>query len=199
MVFLKEVQLGNNSYFFLFYSIQNEKFKPYIRYIGKKKPNTEYLNSLKKKFLKDVKSNPELFEKKQKKNVIIMLQEIQENEGYISEENIIRLSKEINIPATHIYGVLTFYTYFRFNPPGKYNIAVCNGTACHVKNSVSLIRYIENILDIKVNETTKDKKFSLGSVNCIGACAKAPAMMINNTVYGDLDEEKIKKILDGLE
>ncbi len=87
---------------------------------------------------------------------------------------------------------------FRFEPKGKYIISICRGTACHVHNSETLLKHLEKKLNIKTGQTTKDNKFSLESVNCIGACAKAPAMMINDEVYGNLTDEKFEKILKSL-
>jgi len=133
-----------------------------------------------------------------KEDLIPALQEMQDTFGYLSEENLTILSDELNIPLVNVYGVATFYTMFRFKPKGKYLISVCRGTACHVHNSENLLEHLQRKLNIKTGETTKDNKFSLFSVNCIGACAKAPAIMINSDVYGNLDEQKINKILQGL-
>jgi len=126
------------------------------------------------------------------------LQEIQKEFGYLSEENLILLSKKINVPLTQISGVVTFYNWFKLKPVGKYHVAICRGTACHVNNSEQLLKFLEKKLKINAGELTEDKIFSLECVNCIGACAKAPAMMINEEVYGELTEKKIDKILDDL-
>ena len=133
-----------------------------------------------------------------KEDMIPALQDIQKAFGYLSEENLEILSKKINTPLTLISGVATFYNQFKLSPIGKYHISLCRGTACHVHNSLDLLHFIEKKLKIKSGELTEDKKFSLECVNCIGACAKAPAMMINDVVYGELDEKKISEILDSL-
>lgn len=133
-----------------------------------------------------------------KDDLIPAMQEIQKNYGYLSRENLDLLSKKINIPMSHIYGVATFYTMFKFSPRGKYHISVCRGTACHVHNSEDLLKHIEKKLNIKAGEITKDNLISLECVNCIGACAKAPAIMINEEVYGNLDTDKVDEILLGL-
>ncbi|MGV8150921.1 MAG: NADH-quinone oxidoreductase subunit NuoE [Candidatus Woesearchaeota archaeon] len=131
-----------------------------------------------------------------KKDIIPALQEIQSTYGYISEENAELLSKKINAPLANISGVATFYNMFRLKPIGKNHICVCRGTACHVQGSETLLSYIEKKLKIKSGEITPDGLFSLEAVNCIGACAKAPAMMINDKVYGQLTDKKIDQILN---
>ena len=133
-----------------------------------------------------------------KEDLIPSLHEIQKEFGYLSEENLILLSKKINVPLAQISGVATFYNWFKLKPIGKYHISVCRGTACHVNNSEQLLYFLEKKLKIKAGELTDDKIFSLECVNCIGACAKAPAMMINDTVYGELTEKKIDKIIEDL-
>jgi NADH-quinone oxidoreductase E subunit len=133
-----------------------------------------------------------------KEELIPALQEIQKEYGYLSEENLILLSKKINVPLAHISGVATFYNWFKLKPVGKYHIAICRGTACHVNNSEQLLKFLEKKLKINAGELTDDKIFSLECVNCIGACAKAPAMMINDEVFGELTEKKIDNILDDL-
>lgn len=198
MVYLRKVSLHDEDYYYLFYDVKGDNFKAFKRYIGKTVPSEKELEKLKKKFIEDIKKDPESFHKKDK-NVIGLLQDIQEKKGFISHEDIVKISKNLDIPAVNLYGVLTFYSQFKLNKPGKYKISICRGTACHVKNSDVLLRSIEKILKIKPGETTKDEKFSLESVNCIGACAKAPAMMINEKVYGDLTEDKMKRIIDSLE
>ena len=95
----------------------------------------------------------------------------------------------------NILGLAFFYSQCRLTKHGKYTISICRGTACHVKNSESILEAIESLLNIKKGETTKDGKFTIETVNCIGACAKAPAMMINRVVYGELTKDKVKKIL----
>ena len=135
---------------------------------------------------------------REKGDVIPALQDIQKGFGYLSEENMILLSKKIDVPLSQISGVATFYNQFKLTPLGKYHISICRGTACHVHNSETLLEHIEKKLKIKAGELSEDKRFSLEKVNCIGACAKAPAMMINEKVYGELDEKKIDSILDSL-
>jgi NADH-quinone oxidoreductase E subunit len=133
-----------------------------------------------------------------KEELIPALQDIQKEFGYLSEENLILLSKKIDVPLAQISGVATFYNWFKLKPIGKYHVSLCRGTACHVNNSEHFLKYLEKKLRINAGELTEDKLFSLECVNCIGACAKAPAMMINEEVHGELTEAKIDKILDDL-
>jgi NADH-quinone oxidoreductase subunit E len=95
--------------------------------------------------------------------------------------------------------VATFYAQFKMMPRGRNIIRVCKGTACHIQGGSKIAERIEEILKIKVNETTPDMKFTLEEVACIGACALAPVMMINDEPYGRLTPDKIKKILDSYE
>ena len=131
-----------------------------------------------------------------RQDLIPALQDIQKNFGYLSEENLEILSKKIKTPLSIISGVTTFYNQFKLRPIGKYHISLCRGTACHVHNSAELLRYLEKRLKIKAGELTADGKFSIECVNCIGACAKAPAMLINDDVFGELTEKKIDQILE---
>lgn len=195
MVYLRKTTVDGTDYFYLYYISKENGFFKFKRYIGKKRPTENKLKELKNKFLNDIKNNPKSFFKDDK-NVIERLQDIQEKKGYISDEDLIKLAKNLDLHMTDIFGAVTFYSQFKLNKPGKYKISVCRGTACHVKKSDKLLEFISKELGIKSGETTKDEKFSLESVNCIGACAKAPAIMINNKVYGDLTKDKIKKIID---
>jgi NADH-quinone oxidoreductase E subunit len=195
MVLLREVVINNIKYYYLFHVEKKKELKKYIRYIGKELPKDEELKELKKDFLK----NLDYYERKKDKNVIEVLQKIQDKKGYIPEEEIVKISKEMNIPAVDLCGVVTFYSQFKFNQPGKYEIAVCRGTSCHVKKSGEILKFISEKLKIKEGETTSDGKFSLSIVNCLGACAKAPVMKVNDRVYGELTNEKVNSIIEGLE
>jgi NADH:ubiquinone oxidoreductase subunit E len=132
-------------------------------------------------------------------NVINKLQKIQEEKGFLPNEDMINVSKKEGIPGVYVYGVATFYSQFKFNKPGKHQISVCRGTACHVKNSLEILNYLQDILNINPGETTEDGRISLECVNCIGACAMAPAMMIDGKVYGELTKDKVKKIINELQ
>jgi NADH:ubiquinone oxidoreductase subunit E len=197
MVELREVCIGESCHYYLFGSTKGKFFKKHIKYLGKKKPESFVLNKEKQKFIEQIKKSIDK-PVEQTKNLIGLLQQIQEKEGYLSEDSIVKLCKELDVPAVELYGVATFYSQFKLKKAGKYKISLCRGTACHVKKSFELLKFLEEFLEIKVGETAKNGRFSLEAVNCIGACARAPAMMINGKVYGELNEAKIKQIISGL-
>jgi NADH-quinone oxidoreductase subunit E len=131
-------------------------------------------------------------------NLIAELQAIQEVFGYLPMDKLEELSRKKGYPGTDIFAVATFYNQFKFEKPTKYVISVCTGTACHVKRSPEIIKQIGLLLGISPGESTKDGLIKLETVNCIGACAKAPSMMVNDKVYGLLDAEKLKEIISSL-
>lgn len=130
----------------------------------------------------------------ERSELITILQDIQQNFGYLSEESILKVSKFMGMPESEIYGVATFYTQFRFTPIGKKHIMVCTGTACHVQGAKQIVEGIERHLDIKEGETTEDLEYSLETVGCIGCCALAPCAMVNDEVESKIELKNIKKI-----
>lgn len=128
--------------------------------------------------------------------LIPVLQSIQDAEGYLSEESVIKVGKQLNLPTSKIYGVATFYNQFRFNAPGKYHIQVCRGTACHVLGSATVLEEIEKNLKIKTGQTSSDGLFSIEVVACIGACGLAPVISINGEFHAKVNAGSIKQILD---
>ena len=128
--------------------------------------------------------------------LIPILQEVQEVQGYLSKEAIVRISQHLNLPASKVYGVATFYNQFKFQAPGKYHIQLCRGTACHVKGSQNLLDVLCKTLNIKPGQTTKDGVFSLEVVACIGACGLAPTMAINGEFHAAVKPEAVQGILD---
>ena len=124
-----------------------------------------------------------------------ILQEAQEIYGYLPVEVQAIISRETGISMSEIYGVVTFYAQFNLNPKGKYNIAVCLGTACYVKGAGDVIDKIKQILNIDVDEITPDGKFSLEATRCIGACGLAPVLTIAGEVYGRLTADMMPDIL----
>ena len=134
-----------------------------------------------------------------KDNLIQILNEVQEEYGYIPELAQNKISEFLKIPMAEIYGVITFYSRFSLEPKGKYNIGVCLGTACYVKGSQGVLDKIKEILGIDVGGVTPDGKFSLEATRCVGACGLAPVMTINNEVYGKMDPSKVKEILEKYE
>lgn len=141
-----------------------------------------------------------LFEKYQpiKDNLIQMLNEVQEHYGYISTKSQKALSEFLNVPMAEIYGVITFYSRFTLKPKGKYNIAVCLGTACYVKGSQKIMDRLKEKLKIEAGETTKDGKFSIEETRCVGACGLAPVFTVNGEVYGRATVQKLDQVLDEL-
>lgn len=129
-------------------------------------------------------------------SLIPILQEVQELKGFLSEETVVEIGKHLDLPASKIYGVATFYNQFRFQPVGKYHIMVCRGTACHVKGSAFVLAALEQELKIKAGETSRDGLFSIEVVACIGACGLAPVISINGEFHANVDHKKIDAILD---
>ena len=138
-------------------------------------------------FLKNIENVPS--------NLIKGLQAVQSQEGYVSDEAIEAVGKYFDIAPVEVEGVLSFYAQFKRVKPGKYKIAICDGTACHIKGSVQIQQWISDALGIKPGETDADGLFSLETVACLGCCSLAPVMGINGRVYGKLDRKNTVKIL----
>lgn len=127
--------------------------------------------------------------------LISILQDVQKKFGYLSKEAISALAEELKISENEIYGVATFYTQFKFTKPGKHQIKVCLGTACHVRGGHGIMEEVERQLTIKHGETSKDSQFSLERVACMGCCALAPVMVADDNIYGKVAPIKVKNIL----
>lgn len=130
-----------------------------------------------------------------KGTTIDVLQSIQEIYGYLPEDALEKFSISYKVPLSEIYGVATFYSQFKFEKPGEYQIRVCHGTACHINDAVKMSTLVERELQISDGETTDDGKFSLENVACLGCCSLAPVVMINDKVYGNLTEKKLRTVL----
>jgi NADH-quinone oxidoreductase subunit E len=128
-------------------------------------------------------------------NLIMILHKVQEEHGYIPRDIALELSRNLNIPLAKIYGVITFYHFFKLKKPGKFIIAVCMGTACYLKGGDDLILEIERLLGLPVNGITDDGLFSLEAVRCIGCCGLAPVMTVNGEVYGKVTKEELPGII----
>jgi NADH-quinone oxidoreductase E subunit len=129
-------------------------------------------------------------------SLIPILQKIQEEEGCLSREAVIEVGKTLDIPSSKIYGVATFYNQFRFEPQGKYHVQVCRGTACHVLGSATVLQELEKMLKIKAGQTTRDGKFSMEVVACIGACGLAPVICVNGEFHAKVTKEELQGIID---
>lgn len=117
---------------------------------------------------------------------------------YIYNDVIDLIANYIQLPATRVKEVATFYTMYNKKPVGKYHLQFCNNIACSLRNSRKLIEIVKNKLKIEIGETTSDGKFTLSTVECLGACGTAPVMQVNNDYYENLTEESVLKILDSL-
>ena len=135
---------------------------------------------------------------KEKGQLIMILNDIQEKYGYIPKQSQIVISEDLSIPMAEIYGVITFYSRFTLSPKGKYNIAVCLGTACFVKGSEQILERVKQKLGIDVGQTTEDGKFSIDATRCIGACGLAPVFTVNGEVYGKATVKMMDEVLDKL-
>lgn len=127
--------------------------------------------------------------------LISILQKAQEIYGYLPIEVQSIIAEKLNVPLSDVFGVSTFYSQFSLTPKGKYNISVCLGTACYVKDSNKILGKISSILGIAAEECTSDGKFSLTTCRCIGACGLAPVITINDEVYGRVTVDDIENIL----
>lgn len=132
---------------------------------------------------------------KEQRYTLSILQDLQKEYNYIPKEKLIELSDYLDIPLSKLYSMATFYKALSLEPKGNNIIKVCDGTACHIRSSKSLLDEIENTLGIKPGETTKDGNFSLETVNCLGSCAIAPVMVINEKYYGKMTPAKVREIL----
>ncbi|MHA1302707.1 MAG: NADH-quinone oxidoreductase subunit NuoE family protein [Candidatus Heimdallarchaeaceae archaeon] len=130
--------------------------------------------------------------------LIQILSEIQEVNGYLPPEVLRSLSKELSIPLSKIWGVITFYSFFKLEPPAEIHISVCQGTACHVAGAKRNAEYVKSRLKINFGEHTEDNRFSLESVACIGACGLSPTITVNGKTYGRKTVKTLKKLLNKL-
>ena len=127
--------------------------------------------------------------------VIPILQQVQESLGCVCKEYLEYISERAGIPLTELYGIVTFYTQLKLNPPGKKIIKVCRGTACHVRGGARVLREIEHLLGIKPGQTTGDGEYTLETVACVGACALAPTVVMGDEVHRRMSPKKVVIIL----
>ena len=124
-----------------------------------------------------------------------LLQDVMGEYGYLPEKVLKNISQELNIPLSRVYGLATFYKSFSLTPRGKHLISVCLGTACHVRGAPRIVEKLERDLRIKAGETTRDLKFTLETVNCLGACALGPLIVIDGKYHGRMNSVKMDKVL----
>ncbi len=128
-------------------------------------------------------------------SLLPILQGIVSRERYISEEAMVEVARELDISAAQVYGTATFYSFLETKATGKYVIRVCKTISCMMHGKNDIIHELENVLRIKMGETTHDGMFSLRETNCLGQCHKGPAMLVNDTPHTELTPEKVRKIL----
>jgi len=143
-----------------------------------------------------IKELAEVHGRKRESLLPIMLAVV-EREKYLSEYSMVEIAREVDIPAAEVYGTATFYSFIETKPTGQYIIRLCKTITCSMKGKNQVLFAIQDMLKIKLGETTPDKIFTLMETNCLGWCHKAPAMMINNEVYTELTPEKVRDILSG--
>jgi len=128
--------------------------------------------------------------------LVSILQDIQAEYNYLPKEALVELSQALGAPLSQVYSVATFFKAFSLEPRGRHLINVCLGTACHVRGAVRVLEAIERELDIKASRTTKDLKFTLETVNCVGCCALGPVVIIDGEYYGQMKTDKVRALLE---
>ena len=128
-------------------------------------------------------------------SLIMVLQDVQEAYRHLPPELLVEVAKALQVPKAKVFGVATFYKAFSMEPRGEVIIRVCRGTACHVRGGLLILDEFKRLLGIEEGETTSDGKYTLEAVNCVGACAMAPVVVVNETYYGSMTVNKINRIL----
>jgi len=128
--------------------------------------------------------------------IIPVLQEIQDEYGYVPPEAIYHIAQSMNIAASEIYGIVTFYSQFRLKPVGKNMVKVCHGTACHLNGAERVARALAQAISAEEGETSPDGMFTVERVACLGCCSLAPCVSINDEVHGNLTPDDISKMVD---
>ena len=131
-----------------------------------------------------------------KRNALIpLLQAVQDEFDYISEEAISRIGAHLSLPTSKVYGLATFYNQFSFSPRGYYHVVLCNGTSCHMDGAGELLREITKLLEIEDGETTRDGLFSLEVQSCMGACGQSPVMAVNGAYHPGVTVKEVREII----
>ena len=128
--------------------------------------------------------------------LVSILQDLQAVYNYLPKEGLTRVSEGLNIPLSQVYSVATFFKAFSLKPRGRHSLAVCLGTACHVRGAVRILEEIERELGINRGETTKDLRYTLETVNCVGACALGPIVVVDGEYSGQMKTDKVKPLLE---
>lgn len=128
--------------------------------------------------------------------LIMILQEVQEELSYLPAAALKRIARRMDLALSQVYGVATFYKAFSLEPKGKHRLCVCTGTACHVRNSRSVLEKLERDLHVERGQTTADRQFTLETVNCVGACALGPVVVADERYYGHLTVMDVEKMVE---
>ena len=131
-----------------------------------------------------------------RESLLPLLQDIQVEYGYLNEEAILKVGQHIKLPSSKVYGIATFYDQFRFVQKGKFHFKVCRGTSCHMHGTSGILREVERVLNIKEGQTSRDGRFSLEAVSCMGACGSAPVINVNGEFQTAITIPDIAKIID---
>jgi len=131
-------------------------------------------------------------------NLLAILQDIQKQENYLPRETLKELAKKLNVPLSRIYSLATFFASFSLKERGKHICTVCMGTACHVRGAPRLVDQVEREFGIKPGGTTADKKLTLETVNCVGACALGPLVILDGEYHGNMNSAKLERVLQPL-
>ena len=129
-------------------------------------------------------------------SLIQILQDVQAEYNYLPKEAIDKVAQKLELPIAKLYSVATFYKSFSLKPRGKHICKVCVGTACHIRGAANLVEEFEKKLDVKVGGTTKDGEFTLEGVNCVGACAMAPVVVIDDKYHGGVELHNVGKLIE---
>jgi NADH-quinone oxidoreductase subunit E len=130
-----------------------------------------------------------------RESLLPILQGVVERENYLSEYSMVEIAREMDLPAAEVYGTATFYSFMEVKPMGRFVIRICKTITCSMKGKNQVVFAVQDMLKIKVGETSPDGRFTLLQTNCLGLCHKAPAMLINHTPYTDLTPEKVRDII----
>ena len=128
-------------------------------------------------------------------SLVMLLQEVQSRYGYLPREVLREISGQMNVPLSRVYGLATFYRSFSLTPRGKHELVVCTGTACHVRGAASILKHLERKLGISSGQTSQDGLFTLLGVNCLGACALGPVLVMDGKYHGKVNIGKADEIL----
>ncbi|MBN1592146.1 MAG: NADH-quinone oxidoreductase subunit NuoE [Candidatus Coatesbacteria bacterium] len=131
--------------------------------------------------------------------LISALAKIQKKHGYLPEDALSELSRKMGISKSEVYGVATFYSQFKFDPPAKHTLHICLGTACHVRGGMKILESVRKRFKVNPGETTEDRKFALERVACLGCCALAPVVVLDGEIHGKMTPESVDKLIDDLD